>query len=473
MYLLPLALLIIVVIIGTFSNVYAESLPQGTVVSSMFVPYGDEFYSKSFPGFGPQSVSFHDPSWSVKKIISTVTTHVHDAKLHFNSNGESYSYSISPNSNTVLIFEKPIKISDVSISIGGRLFATDAVSVGYDDGIDFPSVREYPIDGNPTGHALCITPANECNEMIKSTLFEYGLSVLSLEEIPDELSSYNIVVLTDIGGGVLSKSEILKEYVNEGGSLAFIAGSSYWLQQTDHEWLGFSSAKYTWFGETAEVTIDSPFGSELTGGAILKAQSDSERGAQYVTGVDGKVVAEYGNGETYAYYKNSGQGKIYYQADINPSLSGDEGLNNLTELLNAGIGWLLGNPLKIETEPPSDEEEKFTASFANTKKRSSTTVESMVSYKQPVTEQEFLDIPVLFPNQKEYNLWIIPVVIPPISYPLIKKLLVQNKTRNVTVPPISKLNHSSKDSMSNINSSGSSSHHFRKLSVISDNSDLV
>jgi len=206
---LYLAILALSLSLFNSSLVYAEGyrLPEGTVISHMNAPYADEYYVKAFPESYSQTLSFPNPSFPVKKLVTTVTTYTHGATVHFTSDEIKYSYPVEPNSNTLLTFPKPLKISDVSISISSRDYPDDAVHVGYEDEYPTPVLEEMP-PMVPKGRAVCVAPNNTCIPLVKEELMKRGFTVLSSETLPENLHEYCGV--NSWKRGYFSKSNIEK-----------------------------------------------------------------------------------------------------------------------------------------------------------------------------------------------------------------------------------------------------------------------
>jgi hypothetical protein len=188
-----------------------------------------------------------------------------------------------------------------------------------------------------TQTSLCIERGGSCDEDIIDILNLRGFEVKKAFSIPENLSDYDLIVITGIRNDDIPKLGILENYVNDGGGLVFIAGAADRLQ--GNAWLGFDYADYTSFGESAHISVEHPLDSRLVIGDVLKQQREDEAGAQTVYGVSGSIVATYSGGGVYAYYKDYGSGKIYYQADTNPSLAGNEARDHILNLLSAGINW--------------------------------------------------------------------------------------------------------------------------------------
>lgn len=176
------------------------------------------------------------------------------------------------------------------------------------------------------------------SDILRETGFDVDINV----EIPADLSQYQLVVASDINAPLGPGSDVIRKYVRDGGGYVFISGVAYWSDlENNGYWLGAYSVGYTGPGESAFVSSDNPLETDLIAGDLLKQQAESERGAQLVYTLEpgAVIVAEYSGGGIYAYTYNYGAGRVFYQADTNPSLAGDVATNNIKELFSAGIKW--------------------------------------------------------------------------------------------------------------------------------------
>lgn len=343
------------------------NLPDSTDISTG-EPYPEEFTNVWFTNPGPQTKSIPSPeNGDVIGIFATVTTYVDGAVLHFEADGENYSWPITPNSNTLFTFENELDVNDVEIRIEDRGYSDDQANVGYtylsaeqeqDQSEDAETEDQSSTDNDGLPKALRVS--NSFNDMIEEALEEHGFEVDHASSIPSNLSGYDLVVVTDIGSKLQDGLDVIEDYVYEGGGYAYISGAAYWSQlESNSDWLGASSAGYTGYGESAYVTAGNPFGTPLEEGDLLKQQGSNEWGAQWVDGLASGAdkVAEYSSGRTYAYTYEYGSGRVYYQADINSSSGGTSVESNILTLLGAGFEWAAyaaSNSSPDMTEPLSD-----------------------------------------------------------------------------------------------------------------------
>jgi len=188
-----------------------------------------------------------------------------------------------------------------------------------------------------------------------------------------------------------------------------LSGTAYWLQQTDHDWLGFSYAGYTSHGENAFIAKDRPFDTGLLKGDFLKQQAKTEHGAQYVDGVNGDIDASYNEGGVYAYHRTFGTGKIYYQADLWESSAGIVAANNVRDLLGAGIDWVTNSNDDFDKKLPTTkvDEPRPTPKLEINSKDESNEVEVILISSQLQNEAE-IDF--------NYIIWGLPIALPIISF---------------------------------------------------------
>ncbi len=101
-----------------------------------------------FTNPGPQTQYFQSPNTGIDGIWANVSTYVNGAVLYFDSQGTTYSLEILPNSNTWIIFDNSMNISNVRINIDDRLYSSDLGHIGY---LDLDDVTPSSINYLPSG----------------------------------------------------------------------------------------------------------------------------------------------------------------------------------------------------------------------------------------------------------------------------------------------------------------------------------
>lgn len=187
------------------------------------------------------------------------------------------------------------------------------------------------------------------NRDVVAEILEQSFSVEYARTFPHDLGRYNLVVANDIGSGIQPSLEDIRKYVRDGGGYAYISGAAYWSDLSNNSWLGASYADYTGESESAFVSIDNPLGTNLTKSHVLKVMLPNDRGAQLVSELqDGAItLAEYGGGGVFAYVHTYGDGRIYYQADTDPTLAEDR--EAIKVLMSAGFKWATGKSSSAST----------------------------------------------------------------------------------------------------------------------------
>ena len=163
---------------------------------------------------------------------------------------------------------------------------------------------------------------------VGEALTEYGLNVVYAGDIPENLTSYDLLVL-DAYYAVEPKHEpLIRDFIQKGGGVVLLSGvPSYLVAYCKDMWpyrfggsdLGsvqewFGAWCYVNAGGYANVTVDNSFGLPLMKGDTLVEGTGYS--CACVTGLnnDSQAVAEWGTGETFAFSHLYGGGRVYYQA---------------------------------------------------------------------------------------------------------------------------------------------------------------
>lgn len=222
-------------------------------------------------------------------------------------------------------------------------------------------------DAPPTGeqeeddkiHVLYLS--NHVYDFVGEILHEEEFELDVTAEVTHDYSEYDLIVASDIGSELQLMLPYIKEFVKEGGGYVYVSGAAYWSKlSSNSDWLGASSVGYTGSGESAHISVNNPFGTSLKTRDILKQQGPSESGAQSVSGLDddANVLAEYSSGSTYAYSYEYGDGRIYYQADTNPSDAGSGAEERIETLLSAALLWAAGDGGSPVSEEGAEDDEQ-------------------------------------------------------------------------------------------------------------------
>jgi hypothetical protein len=169
-------------------------------------------------------------------------------------------------------------------------------------------------------------------------------SVTEDSVLPSDLSEYGIVILASSAELSIDDTATLKDYVEGGGGMVYLGDAAGSLDLVaNHAWIGALTWGALAAGENVTVSVDNPVGSTLIAGDLVKLQSPEMTGAQWAGGLEAgaQILARYTGGSVFAYSYESGDGLVYFQADIDAGLADGE---NIEELLISGILWATSEP---------------------------------------------------------------------------------------------------------------------------------
>jgi hypothetical protein len=169
---------------------------------------------------------------------------------------------------------------------------------------------------------------------ISGALSEAGLNVTVAGDIPLDLSRYDVVVIASVFACTPSDSIIIRNYIAGGGGVVLYAGVPEYfrsyikgnggygnptdpLSVNNSDWLGFTG--YVNTGGQATITLDRPFGTEfISGDQVI---DNNGQGNAAVTGANGSIIAMWQYGNVFACSHEFGQGRLYYQAGLDYTLT--------------------------------------------------------------------------------------------------------------------------------------------------------
>lgn len=163
-----------------------------------------------------------------------------------------------------------------------------------------------------------------------NVLDQQGFNVTCVADVPDDLSSYNLVVFEAWYAIEPEHTQLVRDYLTNGGNVVIVGGapcyfSTYckdmWPYKTGGQNLAaledwFGSAFYVNSGGTANLVMDKPFGTSLS--LQNKLYHIDAYGAAGLTSVsnDTQVIAKWSDGVVFAFTHEYGRGRVYYQATM-------------------------------------------------------------------------------------------------------------------------------------------------------------
>lgn len=168
---------------------------------------------------------------------------------------------------------------------------------------------------------------------ITTALKQAGFNVTLAGDIPDNFSSYDLVVLFAYYAVEPKHEPLIRDYVLNGGSLVMLAATqeylkvncrslSLWSSYPDYT-SGESTSMQEWFGcggyadtgGSASPAFDYPFGTSLSTEDVLFSGVPTHAGV-YSLNENATVIAYWSSSEVFAFSHEYGDGRIYYQAIV-------------------------------------------------------------------------------------------------------------------------------------------------------------
>jgi len=213
-------------------------------------------------------------------------------------------------------------------------------------------------DGNTWGPWPQESEMDDWRFAVSCALRQYDFDVEFAGDMPEDLSSYDLLVLHAYWAVEPRHEQLIQNYVLAGGGVIILAGvppylvdyeKSWWTTMNltpIHEWFGASS--YVNAGGYATATIDYPFGTELTAGSSLCSEVGYSNAAVSCLDNDAQIVARWGWGEPYAFAHEYGQGRVYYQARFEKMTTNYLPEHELAVSLDAPTFWRPAAPVMID-----------------------------------------------------------------------------------------------------------------------------
>lgn len=183
-------------------------------------------------------------------------------------------------------------------------------------------------DGSTWGPWSSESDMDNCTFSIFHTLNQFGLNVDFAGDIPENLDSYDLVVIYAYWAVEPKHEQLIRNYILNGGGVVILAGVPCYFAVCCKDWWPYRfggdnlSPIQEWFGSWfyintggfANVTVDNPFGTALLKGDTLVEGTGYSCAAVTSLHNDTQVLAEWGTGPIFAFTHEYGQGRIYYQA---------------------------------------------------------------------------------------------------------------------------------------------------------------
>ena len=178
-----------------------------------------------------------------------------------------------------------------------------------------------PTDFNPP-------PMGPLVSAVISALNDNNLVVDRASQIPGDLSKYSVVVIDCYWVCNPSESQLLSNYIHNGGGLVLISGTPPYFvvnDRTMHPQQNDLSSIEGWFGASyysnaggqALVSVNNPFGTSLLINQTVLTETGSPASVSRLQ-PGANPVAVWADGNVFAYTYEYGSGRVYYQASHEP-----------------------------------------------------------------------------------------------------------------------------------------------------------
>ena len=200
---------------------------------------------------------------------------------------------------------------------------------------------------------------NYKNEIV-SVLEGEGFTVDTFAAIPDNLSQYNLVFLWTYFSCTPANEPAIQSYISNGGGVVILSGTICYLASYSNTFdnggdlssveLWFGAAQYVNTGGTAYATVANPLGTSLNlADPVFTSDGPSDAAITCMSN-DSQVLASWQDGSTFAFAHEFGQGRVYWQADLNPTLTQQPPASNepLALTLLGGFDYNVAEPARVK-----------------------------------------------------------------------------------------------------------------------------
>lgn len=220
--------------------------------------------------------------------------------------------------------------SEQLLGSGAKWAAQNGTSTLYIDWFDNYNAHHFTDDVS-WGPYWGVDYLSEIKKGTVEALEQQGLNVTCTGDVPNDLSSYNLVVFEAYYAVEPKDNQLVRNYLSNGGNVVIIAGvpcylSTYckdmWPYQTGGENLSslqdwFGSSQFVNSGGSASLVVDNPFGTSLLAQNQLYFIDAYGCSSLISMSNDSSVIARWSDGSVFAFTHDYGNGRVYYQAAAN------------------------------------------------------------------------------------------------------------------------------------------------------------
>ena len=215
------------------------------------------------------------------------------------------------------------------LGAGARWAAQNGTSVLYIDWLDNYNAHHFT-DGANWGPYWGVDYLSAIKNTTVKALEQQGFTVTCVADVPEDISSYNLVVFEAWFAIEPKDTQLVRDYLANGGNVVIIGGvPCYFSTYCKDMWPGatggqnlaslqdwFGSALFVNSGGTANLVVDNPFGTSLL--TQNKFYYIDAYSCYALTSMSNntQVIAQWSDGSVFAFTHEFGKGRVYYQAAI-------------------------------------------------------------------------------------------------------------------------------------------------------------
>jgi hypothetical protein len=216
--------------------------------------------------------------------------------------------------------------TETLLGAGARWAAQNGTSALYIDWFDNYNAHHFT-DGANWGPYWGVNYLSAMKNATVETLQQQGFNVTCAGDVPNDLSSYSLVVFEAWFAVEPQDNQLVRNYLSNGGNVVIIGGvpcyfSTYckddWPYVTDGENLAslqdwFGSSLFVNTGGSAHLVVDDPFGASILAQNQLYYTTSYSCYAVTSMSSDATVIALWNDGSVFAFTHCFGTGRVYYQ----------------------------------------------------------------------------------------------------------------------------------------------------------------
>lgn len=220
----------------------------------------------------------------------------------------------------------PIPPSMVLFGAGAKWAAGNGTRALY---VDWYSnwIAHRSTDGASWGPWPQMLDMKNWTESIGYVLNKTGLNVTFTADIPDNLTGYDLLVLHAYWAVEPKHSVFIENFLANGGGVVLLSGVPEYFRVYCKDWWTyrcpmanesidmmnwFGNASYANTGGNATVSFNNPFDTSLLAGDVLLSNCGGSNAA--IVDGDAQIVARWDCNYTFAFSREYGSGRLYYQA---------------------------------------------------------------------------------------------------------------------------------------------------------------